>query len=62
MKFLVDELPYYGEYCPFASEEKCYASVMAGECPRHWNKYKVDSYKNPHECELLKEALIRNES
>lgn len=22
MKFLVDELPYYGEYCPFASKMK----------------------------------------
>ena len=62
MKFLVDELPYYGEYCPFASKEKCYASVMTNECPRHWNKDKVDSYKNPHECELLKEASIYREN
>ena len=62
MKFLVDELPYYGEYCPFASTEQCYASVMTNECPRNWNKDIVNSYKNPHECELLKEALIRNES
>ena len=52
MKFLVDELPYYGEYCPFASKEKCYASISLSECPRHWDKDKVDSYKNPHECEL----------
>ena len=56
MKFLVDELPYYGEYCPFASKEKCYASISLSECPRHWDKDKVDSYKHPHECELLKEA------
>ena len=62
MKFLVDELPYYGEYCPFASTEKCYASVMTNECPRCWDKYMVCSDENPHECELLKEALIRNES
>lgn len=58
MKFLVDELPYYGDYCPFASKEKCYASVMTNECPRHWDKYKVCSDENPHECELLKEASI----
>ena len=59
MKFLVDELPYYENYCPFASEEKCYASVMTNECPRHWSKYKVDSYENLHECELLKEINLK---
>jgi hypothetical protein len=58
MKFLVDELPYYGEYCPFASKENCYLSIPLEECPRYWDKDKVDSYKNPHECQLLKEAPI----
>lgn len=57
MKFLVDELPYYEDYCPFASREKCYATIT-GECPRHWDKYKITSYENPHECELLKEISI----
>ena len=61
MKFLVDELPYYDGYCTFASKEKCYASVMIDECPRHWDKYKVCSNENPHECELLKEFSMKGD-
>lgn len=62
MKFLVDELPYYDEYCPFANSDRCYPAVMTDECPRHWNKDKVNSRKNPHECELLKEVSTYHES
>lgn len=49
MKFLVDELPYYGKFCPFASKEKCYLSIPLKECPRY-------------ECELLKEASFEKEN
>lgn len=62
MKFLVDELPYYDEYCPFASTETCYASVMSGMCPKYWSKDKVNSHKNPHECEILKEVSVHRKS
>ena len=51
MKFLVDELPYYEDFCPFA-ENYCTDAHLI-ECPRHWNKYKVCSDDNPHECLLL---------
>lgn len=57
MKILVDQLPYYGEYCPFASKGKCYSSIT-NDCPRKWDKYKVCSDENPHECDLLKEIDI----
>ena len=62
MKILVDELPYYGDPCPFAYDysEICYLSRMSPECPRNWNKYKVTSNDNPHECELLKEVVNEN--
>lgn len=52
---------YYDEYCPFASKEKCYVSVMIDKCPRHWDKYKVCSNENPHECELLKEFSMKGD-
>ena len=52
MKFLVDELPYYNEDCYF-SQICCKA--FSKDCPKIWDKYKVCSSKNPHECELLKE-------
>ena len=51
MKFLVDELPYYHDECPFLN--MCYASES--ECPRYWSKYQVCSDDNPHECMWLKE-------
>lgn len=53
MKFIVDELPYYGEDCPFY--EMCQHSD-AEECPRYWDKYKICSDDNPHECNLLVES------
>ena len=53
MKFLVDELPYYGDLCPFWMNDICCS--YDDECPRFWNKYKVCSEDNPHECEWLKE-------
>lgn len=57
MKFLVDSLPYYGEFCPFI--EKCYKmSLIRGpiDCPRYWSPDKVCSDKNLGECELLAEV------
>lgn len=51
MKFLVDQLPYYGEYCPF--REMCWSYERLGKCPRFWDKYKVCSDENPHECKYL---------
>lgn len=54
MKFVVDELPYYGELCPFQS--MCYDNASNDECPRYWSKYKVCSDDNPHECCFLIEA------
>lgn len=54
MKFIVDELPYYREECPFY--EMCQDSIYADKCPRYWNKYKICSDDNPHECNLLIEA------
>ena len=54
MKFLVDELPYYGEMCPFAMCTCC-DSRHDDECPRFWSKHKVGSEENSHKCEWLKE-------
>lgn len=53
MKFLVDELPYYGDLCPFWMNGIC--GSYDDECPRFWDKYKVCSEDNPHECMWLKE-------
>lgn len=58
MKFLVDSLPYYGDWCPFANRfdmpNNCDDSGT-DRCPRCWDKYKVCSEDNPNECYLLKE-------
>ena len=54
MKFVVDELPYYGEFCPFW--EMCYDNGSDDKCPQHWSKYKICSDDNPHECRFLIEA------
>lgn len=51
MKFLVDSLPYYEEYCPFCEICLLYENLV--KCPRHWDKYEVTSDNNPHECNLL---------
>lgn len=52
-KFIVDELPYYGDDCALLIAGICHPNEH--DCPRHWNKYKVSSEDNPHECLWLKE-------
>ena len=54
MKFIVDELPYYEEFCPLY--RMCWDNANDYKCPRHWDKYKVCSDNNPHECLFLVEA------
>lgn len=56
MKFVVDELPYYGEFCPFW--EMCYDSGSDDKCPQQWSKYKICSDDNPHQCRFLIEACL----
>ena len=48
MKFLVDKLPFYGEYCPF------YQNCNDSDCPRGWDKYDIEDRE--HECSWLKEV------
>lgn len=54
MKFIVDQLPYYEEFCPLYM--MCGCREGDDRCPRYWDKYKVCSDDNPHECCLLVEA------
>lgn len=54
MKILVDSLPYYEALCPFRDE--CRNQVYWDDCPRYWDKYKVNSDENPHKCKYLIEA------
>jgi len=49
MRFLVDELPYYGEICLF--EEKCDESYSG--CPKYWSKDFICGENNPHQCTYL---------
>lgn len=56
MKFVVDKLPYYEEFCPF--REMCYDNASNDKCPQHWSKYKICSDDNPHECRFLIEACL----
>lgn len=56
MKFVVDELPYYEEFCPFW--EMCYDRASNDKCPQYWSKYKICSDDNPHECHFLIEACL----
>lgn len=56
MKFVVDELPYYEEFCPFG--KICDDNASDDKCPQHWSKYKICSDDNPHECCLLIEACL----
>ena len=51
MKFIVDELPYYGERCPFITT----CNTFSNRCPRFWSKDEVCSDDNPHECLFLVE-------
>lgn len=55
MKFIVDSLPYYGGSCPFAAFEngKCPDKKLSSKCPRYWDKYRICSDENPHECQCL---------
>lgn len=55
MKFLVDELPYYNDFCPLQGE-LCFYPI---DCPKYWSKEKVCSDDNPHECSMLKEVDLR---
>lgn len=50
MKFVVDSLPYYEETCPLWLVCGCVDEKL---CPRYWDKSKVTSDANPHECKLL---------
>lgn len=54
MKFVVDQLPYYEEFCPLYM--MCGNNASDDKCPRYWDKYKVCSDDNPHECHLLIEV------
>lgn len=56
MKFIVDQLPYYEELCPFWTMCRYHADDAV--CPRFWDKYKVTSDENTHECQFL----IENEA
>lgn len=58
MKFIVDELPYYSDGCPLITV--CHDSHRS-ICPRNWDKYKVCSDDNPHECLWLKEVGESND-
>lgn len=53
-KFIVDELPYYGDDCILFESGMCHPDEY--DCPRNWSKYKVSSKENPHECLWLKES------
>lgn len=55
MKFLVDSLPYYNEFCPFWDAGYCNSTDE--NCPKTWNKEKVCSESNPHECGWLREKV-----
>ena len=54
MKFKVDSLPYYGDECIFS--DRCWTyNCDIENCPSKWDKHRVCSEDNPHECEWLKE-------
>lgn len=55
MKFLVDKLPYYNDFCPLQGE-LCFAPIEPPVCSKYWSKDKVCSDDNPHECRMLKEV------
>lgn len=56
MKFIVDRLPYYKEFCPFRT--MCCDNASDDKCPRYWGKYKVCSDENPHKCKYLTEPEV----
>ena len=55
MKILVDQLPYYNDFCPFWM--MCRDHVDEEKCPIYWGKYKVCSDENPHECMFFRELI-----
>ncbi len=60
MQIIVDKLPYYegsSNSCPYALIGKC-VDADTDNCPAYWDKYKVMSDDNPHECCGLKEYEI----
>lgn len=52
MRFLVENLPYYNNYCPFMDDCLEKDGVY---CPRAWGKEFVCSDENPHCCCRLRE-------
>lgn len=56
MKFLVDSLPYYQEYCPF--ESVC-SDTGTEHCLRCWDKEYVCSDENVHCCCWMKEEEVK---
>ena len=54
MKIIVDELPYYVEFCPFWAT--CPDNASDEKCPRYWNKNKVCADENHHQCHYLLEV------
>lgn len=51
MKFIVNELPYYEDFCPLYPI--CWDNANDHKYPRYWSKDKVCSDDNPHECLLF---------
>lgn len=56
MKFLVDSLPYYVDYCLL--ESAC-CDACTEYCPRYWDKEFVCSDENPHCCRWLREEEVK---
>ena len=56
MRFLVDSLPYYQDYCPF--QGVC-PNTNTEYCPCCWDKEFVCSDENPHCCLLLREEEVK---
>lgn len=56
MRFIVDSLPYYREYCVIGGCGRCEDSNNFQTCPRFWTKEQVKSRNNLGECRYLKEA------
>ena len=56
MRFLVENLPYYYDNCPFVDD-----CIDAGtmNCPRHWDKEFVCSDENPHCCRWMREEEVK---
>lgn len=55
MKFIVDELPYSYDRCPFDELNICKYFDDLSVCPMRWGKYKRRE-DNPRECVYMMEA------